>query len=161
MCRHSISRRIEGIDLPQCEVDFVVIYFRTYPDKPALIIGECKDEGDQIDRNDVENLKRIADAIPARRFDTYILLARLSPFSEAEIGLAKTLNDERHQRAIFLSARELEPYHLYDRANQELGTKFYGISPEDMARATVSVYSTSRGMRRRRAFVQSGYWRLC
>jgi hypothetical protein len=43
-----------GFDLPKCETDFVSIYLRTYPDKAAFIIGECKDEGDRIDESDIE-----------------------------------------------------------------------------------------------------------
>jgi hypothetical protein len=131
---------LEGIDLPKCETDFVAIYLRTYPDKAALIIGECKDEGDRIDAGDIENLKRIAGAIPRHRFDTYILLARLSPFSDEEIALAKTLNDPHRQRAILLSARELEPYHIYERVKRDLKIDLYGGSPEELALATTRIY---------------------
>ena len=133
---------LEDVSLPKCEVDFVVVCDRTYPDKAALIIGECKDEGDRIDEDDVENLKRIADAVPPDRFSTYILLARLSPFSNDEIALAKTMNDEYRQRAILLSARELEPYLVYERVNQELKLDFFGNSPKALALATQRIYFT-------------------
>jgi hypothetical protein len=45
----------------------------------------------------------------------YIVLAKLCPFTPEEIALAKTLNDRYRRRAILLSARELEPYPLYER----------------------------------------------
>jgi hypothetical protein len=130
----------EGVDLPVCETDFVVIFNQTYPQKPALIIGECKDEGDRIDARDIENLRRIANAIPTHRFDAYVLLARLSPFSDEEIALAKTLNDDFHKRAIMLSARELEPYHIYERVKRELNIEVHSYSPEELAKATAQIY---------------------
>jgi len=135
---------VEGVDLPICETDFVVIFDRTYPEKPALIIGECKDEGDRIDARDVENLRRVANAIPSHRFDTFVLLSRLSPFSEEEIALAKTLNDEFVLRVIMLSARELEPYHIYDRVKRELTIEVHSYSPEELAKATKQIYFSSR-----------------
>ncbi len=134
---------LEDVDLPKCETDFVVMYLRRYPDKDALIIGECKDEGCRIEADDIENLKQVANAIPAHRFDTYVLLARLSPFSAEEVALAKTLNDEYHQRAILLSARELEPYHIYERVNRDLKMKVYGVAPEILASVTAEIYFTA------------------
>ncbi|MGX9431605.1 MULTISPECIES: hypothetical protein [Bradyrhizobium] len=126
-------------NLPECETDFVVIYPETYPDPPSLIIGECKDEGDRINQRDIDNLRAVADAVP-RRFEPYILLARLTPFSPEEIALARTLNAPFRRRAILLSARELEPYHIYDRVNAELNTRFRGTSPEELAMATHRIY---------------------
>jgi hypothetical protein len=132
-------RPLAGGTLPECETDFVAIYAERYPDPPALIIGECKDEGDRINQRDVDNLRAVADAVP-KRFEPYILLARLSPFSAEEITLARTLNDQFCRRAILLSARELEPYRIYDRVNAELRTNFHGISPKDLAMATHRIY---------------------
>lgn len=133
----------ENVDLPKCEVDFVVICDRTYPEKAGVIIGECKDEGDRIDQTDIENLRLVAEAIPHNRFNSYILLARLSPFSEDEIAMASALNDEHRERVILLSARELEPYHLYDRVNQKSKLHLHGGSPEALARATAKIYFTT------------------
>jgi hypothetical protein len=133
---------LAGITLPACETDFVAIENRTYPNKAAFIIGECKDEGDRIDENDINNLKQIADAIPRQRFDPYILLARLSPFSPDEIALARTLNTRYEQRAILLSQRELEPYHMYERVNEERGTHYHGGTAKEMARTTAAIYFT-------------------
>jgi len=131
-----------GIELPVCETDIVGIYHRTYPDKASFIIGECKDEGDRINQQDIDNLRRIADAIPPARFDAFIVLARLSPFNAEEIALAKTLNDAYRQRVILLSARELEPYHIYERAKRDTGLDLNGGSPKDLARSTARLYFT-------------------
>jgi hypothetical protein len=130
----------DGVDLPSCETDFIVILHRTYPHLPQLIIGECKDKGGTIDTKDVENMRRIADAFPKRRFETFILFAKLSPFTQEEISRVKTLNGQYEQRVMLLTDRELEPYHLYERTEKELGIKTHGGSPGQVARTTSEIY---------------------
>lgn len=122
------------------EVDFIVLLPQPYPKKTAVLIGECKDAGDVIDAKDIEGLRRVADALPAERFEPYIVLARLSPFTSDEIALAKGLNGPYQQRVIMLTERELEPYHLYKRTKLEFDIDEYASSPEDMARVTAKIY---------------------
>jgi hypothetical protein len=133
----------QGMDLPRCEVDFVWITRESHSDKTAILIGECKDRGagSTIDATDIEHLKRVAEAFPEKRFSTYIILAKLCPFSESEIDLAKTLNDQYRRRAILLTDRELDPYHLYERTVLEFkDIKQYGSRPEDWANNTDLMY---------------------
>ena len=73
-----------------------------------MIVGECKDQGGAIEASEIENLRRVVDALPKDRFEGYILLAKLAPFTAAEIALARTLNDPYKRRVIMLTARELE-----------------------------------------------------
>jgi hypothetical protein len=80
--------------------------------------------------------------LPRKRFKTFVLFAKLAPFTPEEIETARLLNDQYRRRVILLTARELEPYHLYERVEKELGDKSYGGSPEDMAAATVQLYFT-------------------
>jgi hypothetical protein len=47
-----------GVNLPKCEVDFVMILPRGFPDKAEVILGECKEEGGRIDADDIANLRR-------------------------------------------------------------------------------------------------------
>jgi hypothetical protein len=129
----------EGTAGTACEVDFVWIMPRTVPEKTVVILGECKDQG-QLSANDIENLKRVADALPASRFDAFVALSKLAPFSDAEIALASTINGDGQCRAILLTERELEPYFIYERSRAELGHYGYGSSPEDMARVTAMLY---------------------
>jgi len=138
------------VGLPKCEVDFVWLMPRRYPERIVVILGECKDRGGQrkdgkdtgtIDEKDVDNLRRAADALPEKRFETFIVLAKLCPFTTNEIALAKTLNDEYRCRAILLTARELEPNHFYDRTKLEFkNIREYASAPEDLARATAEMY---------------------
>jgi hypothetical protein len=129
-----------GVDLHPCEVDFLMILPHTYPDNAEVILGECKDEGGTIDANDVENLRRVADLLPANRFKTYIVFAKLAPFTPEETALAKTLNGPYQQRVILLTAREIEPYDIYERTKKELGINSHGGSPRELARVTSQIY---------------------
>ena len=114
-----------GIDLQKCETDFVWVIVRPYLRRTVVILSERKDHG-PIDAIDIDNLRRVADAFPSKRFKTFVLLAKLSPFTPEEINHAKTLNDEYRTRAILLTARELEPYHIYERTKAEFDIERYG-----------------------------------
>lgn len=139
-----------GFDLPNCEVDFVWLEPRPYPDRAVIIIGECKDRGGDrekgkasgtIDANDIDKLRRVADALPQKRFKTFVVLAKLCPFTPEEIALAKTLNCGHRRRAILLTSRELEPYHFFDRTKLEFkDIREYASSAEDLAIATEAMY---------------------
>jgi hypothetical protein len=129
-----------GVGLPTCEIDLFWIDPDTFPDPVPVIIGECKDEGGRIDATDVENLRRIADALPSRRLNTFILFAKLSPFTPDEIALVRTLNGPYQRRVILLTARELEPYHIFERTEQETGITLHGVSPDELAVATEQLY---------------------
>ncbi len=122
----------------KCETDFVWVIPGRDQGRTVVVLAECKDQG-PIDADDVENLKRIADSLPRKRFKTYIVLSQISPFTEDEIQLAKGLNDEYRQRVILLSANDLEPYHI-KRRKDESGRELDWYSPEKMANSTAQIY---------------------
>jgi hypothetical protein len=140
----------QGADLPKCEVDFVWVIPEPYPEKTAVVFGECKDQGRDItaggtqgtiDATDIEHLRSVADALPRKRFSAYIVLAKLCSFTADEIALAKTLNDRYRRRVILLTARELEPYHFYERTKLEFkNIHDYAGGPEDLANNTALMY---------------------
>jgi hypothetical protein len=138
-------------DPPKCEIDFVWLIPRSYPDRVVVILGECKDRGGKqggglkdkgtINQKDIDNLRMVADALPRRWFETFIVLAKLCPFTTDEIALAKTLNDEFRRRVILLIDRELEPYHFYDRTKLEYtNIREYGTTAQDLANNTAEMY---------------------
>jgi hypothetical protein len=143
---HSMSLDLtptSGSSAP-CEVDFVWMITRPHRRRTAIILAECKDRGpiplDEFER-DVENLRRVADALPRNRLKSFLLLSKLSPFTREEIELARRLNDEHEARAILLTDRELEPYHVYERTKRERGLeREYASTPEDMAVVTRRIY---------------------
>lgn len=132
-----------------CEVDFVWLMPRRYPERAIVIIGECKDrglslapgsDGGTINANDITNLRVVADSFPRERFEVYILLAKLCAFTPVEIELARSLNGEHRRRVILLTERELEPYHLFERTKEFFEIDRYAGSPESLARATVAIF---------------------
>jgi hypothetical protein len=147
----SLDLTKKGQPRNECEVDFVWVISRPYPRKTAIILGECKDQGpikSEEFKRDIENLRRVADALPRKRFKTFILLSKLNPFTSEEIDLAKSLNTELQQRTILLTARELEPYHIYERTKAEFDIDTYGGTPEDMARITARIYFSAEATSR-------------
>jgi hypothetical protein len=96
-----------GVNLPPCEVDFVKIIPDTFPDRVQIIFGECKDEGSQIGAGDVENLRRIADALPVDRFDVRRTeaSARAIERASSDPTLAKRLNEGRQLSAEVVEGR--------------------------------------------------------
>ena len=145
---YSTSLELVPIDsdaLPKCEVDFVWLVNGQYPDKTAVIVGECKDrgrdaKGGAIDLTDIGNLKTVANSLPSKRFDGFVLLAKLCPFTDEEVASARAINDRYRQRAILLTERELEPWRIYERRAPELGHDAYAGSPTELARNTARIY---------------------
>ncbi len=139
----SLDLTRKGQTRNECEVDFIWVIPRPYPRKTAIILGECKDQGpikpEEFER-DIENLRRVADSLPRRRFKTFILFSKLNPFSPEEIERAKILNTEYKQRTILLTARELEPYFIYERTKAEFDIDSYGGTPEKLASNTARMY---------------------
>jgi hypothetical protein len=131
-----------GVDLPIREIDFLTIMtHRASREKAEILLGECKDVGGVIDARDVENFRRIADVLPSHRFETYVVFAKLGPFSPEEITLVETLNDSFRDRVILLTARELEPWHIYERtAKEHQGITPYVLSPGQLASVTSRIY---------------------
>jgi hypothetical protein len=132
---------------PKCEVDFAWLTSSREPGKTTVILGECKDrgrdssgDGGTIDTTDIDNLKRIADAFPRERFDTFVLLAKLCPFTPQEIEAAKALNEPYRNRVIMLTDRELEPWHIFERTKAATGIKLHSHSAEALATATAALY---------------------
>jgi len=155
-------------DPQKCEIDFVWLIPRHYPDRVVVILGECKDRGGKkdgakdtgtIDEKDIDHLRRVADALPRKRFDTFIVLAKLCPFSANEIALAKTLNDKYRRRAILLTARELEPYHFYDRTKLQCkNIKEYASTAEELANNTAQMYFSQAGLQQIREACAYFHW---
>lgn len=142
---HSVSLDLTPIaGGAPCESDFVWMIVRPHGRRTAIILGECKDRGpiqrDEFER-DVETLRRVADALPRHRLKPFLLLSKLGAFTPDEIAIARRLNGDHAPRAILLTDRELEPYHLYERTRIEFGLdRDYASSPEDMAAITHRIY---------------------
>jgi hypothetical protein len=122
-----------------CETDFVLVGRGTYELKIPLAIGECK-AGQEISEQDVQNLGRVADAFAGTRIEPFIIFAKATSFTPEEVALCRAAQGRRHLRVILLSARELEPYFVYERTATEFEIRSTAVSLEDLARATQNIY---------------------
>lgn len=127
----------------KCETDFVWVIPKAYPDKTVIVIAECKDLG-PITNEDITNLKGVIDSLPPKRFETYVILSQISPFTDKEIKIAQQLNDEYSYRAILLSADELEPYYIRSGKKNETYENLEWSSPKEMALSTALIYFSSK-----------------
>lgn len=129
--------------LSECEIDLVWFIARPFPQKTVVILGECKGQSPvkvAEFENDLDNLRRVADALPSHRFETFILYAKLSNYTSDEIQLAKALNNEHAHRVILLTERELEPYRIYERAKLEHQIDEYARTPQGLADNTAKIF---------------------
>ena len=117
----------------KCETDLFGIFPRTYPSRPAVLIGECKDREGRIDAEDVKKLGTLGERLGASGMEVYFLFAKLGAFSDEEIQLVRALNGKWQHRVILLTGQELEPYHLYDRHTEEQGGRLFGSRLPDLA----------------------------
>jgi hypothetical protein len=123
-----------------CETDFFIMSQGNDERRIDLAVGECKDRGGTIDQKDADHMRAIVEAMPKHRFDCFILFAKLAPFSDEEITLAKSLNTDYAERVILLTHDELEPYNLYDRHKDAKNGRIYASSLSDMAQATRELF---------------------
>lgn len=134
-----------GASGPACEIDFAWLQrpFQFGATRGELLLGECKD-GKEIDQSTIDRLRNLADRIPEKYFDVFIILVKLTPFTSQEVAGARTLNEGRHlPRVIMLTARELEPYHLLERTKLEFRIDEHARTPLDLARVTSRIYFPS------------------
>jgi hypothetical protein len=138
-----------------CEADLVVLAssFQRSGKPLELVIAECKDAGGEITDDDVRKLCKVAEAFQKGPFDVFILFAKCGQFTDAEIQRCKNARRKlfEHQgqvhylnNIIMLSARELEPYYLYEQTEKEFDIKPYGHTFEELAMNTVNIYFEPR-----------------
>lgn len=138
---YSPSLEVEAVDGSWAgpkEIDFLAIEFggRSQKEGSRIVIGEAKDRFKPFDANDVDTMKLIAAAFPKERFDVYIVFAKLNEFTEAEIALAADLAQSHN--VILLTDKELEPYHVYDRAGLDFDG--YAGDLDGLVRGSAALY---------------------
>jgi len=121
-----------------CETDLVILS-QDHEGRVQLGIGECKN-AKEITDDDVAKLKLVAGAIPNERVDVFLIFSKLAGFTAAEIARCQSAQDEYRQRVIMLSARELEPYFIYEDAEKEYEIRRQMSSLEGLAQATDNIF---------------------
>jgi hypothetical protein len=111
----------------------------------TVILAECRDQGPiklEDRQRDLDNLCRFADAFPKSRFEAYLLYVKLAPFTADEIAMVSALNQPYRSRVILLTARDLEPYDIFEGIRIEHGISNDIRSEKDMAEVTSKLYFT-------------------
>lgn len=64
-------------DTFRCETDIFGLFPETYPDRPIVLIGECKDREGRIDADDVRKLATVSARLEATGLEVFIIFAKL------------------------------------------------------------------------------------
>ena len=131
----------DGAAIQECETDFVIVLPRLTRDdgRIEIAVGECK-TSQKITADDVAKMKAVAEAFPSDRFKSFVIFSKLTDFTQEEIRLAYMVNDKFNRRAILLTPRELEPYHLYERSPEGPGRSRHVFDFKDMADITQELF---------------------
>jgi hypothetical protein len=122
----------------ECETDFIVSSTSPQGDV-EIAISECK-TNDEISERDVVNLSKVATCLSNHNFHAFLIFSKTGTFSPEEIDRCRRAGPWSNGGFILLSGRELEPYHIYERAEKEFVMKHHGYSFHDMVRATHEIY---------------------
>ena len=127
-------------DIAKCETDLAMIVDSRPDQRPQVVIGECKSHG-PITAEDVNKLRRVADALDGTGdCEAFVVFSKTGSFTPDEIELCKAAQHPFRRRVILLSARELEPYQIYEAAAKDFQVKRSVSSLPDMAQATMNIY---------------------
>jgi hypothetical protein len=129
-----------GAKIERCEADFVLLT-ESLPERILQVtIGECKGAG-EITSDDVRKLSLVADALTQNHdCEAFIVFSKTTQFTSEEIERCRAAQGKYQRRVILLSARELEPYFMYERAKEEFIIPASAISMENMAESTQNIY---------------------
>jgi len=131
-----------GAHIEACETD-IFVAIQEGGDTVAAI-GECKDSGGYISKEDARKMAGVADALSDYGLHCYIVFSKTAPFTAEEIENCQHANKSRPNRVILLSDRELEPYHVYDKASKEFELRRHGHTLQDMAISTHDIFFAPR-----------------
>lgn len=138
---YTTALKLDGLSV-DCETDFVVIH-SGYDGTVEVVLSECK-TGDEISEADVNNISAVADKLEAVGLKGFLLFSKTTHFSPQEIDRCKNARPRAFGGTILLSARELEPYFMYERASKQFHLNTHGVSFDAMVQATRDIYFQPR-----------------
>ena len=128
------------LDPPGCETDFCILNYR-WMGGIEIAVGECKSGGRQIDKQDVENLKKVWKKLTVSDLECYVTFAKTTDgFAPDEVALLTEVADQGIPM-ILLTNCEMEPYEPYREKESGLPEQ-YPHSLGEMARKLHEEVST-------------------
>jgi len=125
-----------GDQIGTCEIDFAVVFPQSSGRKSQIVISECKDDGCRIDENDIANLGLVANRLSSQDYEVFVLLSKLSTFSDEEKRSAIKLNDGEQPRVILLERSDLVGRMIYEGRNGAPKLAW----PDELARLTKTFF---------------------
>jgi hypothetical protein len=126
-------------NIEPCETDFVLIEQRFWDERISIAIGECKTRN-EISDDDVRKLSLVATALEENGLNCFLVFSKLAAFTAEEIARCRAAQPHHEMRVIMLTDRELEPYFVYERTEQEFQIRSSAISLKNLAECTDSIY---------------------
>ena len=131
-----------GSEIPPCETD---IFVATQEGEETLLaIGECKDAGGSITKDDTTKMAAVADALSNSGLHCYVIFSKTAPFTAEDVENCRLANQPGQTRVIMLSDRELEPDGIYTKASEDFEIGRLGSRMHDMAIATRNIFFSPR-----------------
>jgi hypothetical protein len=130
-----------GAKISPCETDLLMVT-QDLHGKIEIAIGECKSSGPEteITDEDVRSLVGVAGAFASTPIDVFTIFAKTGPFTDEEVKRCSAAQVRHAKRVILLSDRELEPYHVYERTHKEFNISQFGMSLDQLAKATPDIF---------------------
>ena len=125
--------------IPPCETDLFIAIQEG--EDTLLAIGECKDAGGSITKDDATKMAAVADTLSNSKLDCYIIFSKTSPFTPEDVNNCRLANQPGRNRVIMLSDRELEPDRIYEKSSENFEIRRHGTTLQDMAFATHNIFS--------------------
>jgi hypothetical protein len=130
------------VTIPSCETDLFIAIQEA--EDTLLAIGECKDAGGLITKDDATKMAAVADALSNSGLHCYIIFSKTGAFTAEDVESCRLANQPGHTRVIMLSDRELEPDGIYEKASEDFEIRRHGARMQDMAIATHDIFLSPR-----------------
>jgi len=128
--------------IPSCETDIFIAIQEG--EDTLLAIGECKDAGGSITKDDATKMAAVADALSNSGLDCYVIFSKTGAFTADDVENCQLANQPGRTRVIMLSDRELEPDGIYAKASEDFEIGRHGSRMHDMAIATHNIFFSPR-----------------
>jgi len=102
----------------ECEIDFCII-LSDINGKIEIGIAECKDQGGEINQDDIEHFKLIRNKFEKVYLKCYFIFSKTAEFTPTEINIFKDLEKDNIDCILFTD-KELEPFDPYEEYKDKI-----------------------------------------
>ena len=129
---YSPSLKLE-FDSTECEIDFCIIQ-NDINGNIEIGIAECKDQGGEINQEDINNFKSIRNKFKKVNIECYFIFSKTAKFTPQEINLFKNL-EKKKIGCILFTDKELEPFDPYEEYKDK---ELFSIHPMSLKELVIN-----------------------